>query len=47
MLDEVDQLETRHQEVLYTVFEWPALEGSLLTLFAGELVKKRGAVHRV
>ena len=32
VLDEVDQLETKDQTVLYTVFEWPALEGSRLAL---------------
>merc|ERR1711974_171156 len=32
VLDEVDQLETKDQAVLYTVFEWPALEGSRLVL---------------
>ncbi|KAF2360956.1 Cdc6 C-terminal [Trinorchestia longiramus] len=34
VLDEVDQLETRHQELLYTIFEWPALQGSRLLLLA-------------
>ncbi|KAG7164448.1 Cell division control protein 6-like [Homarus americanus] len=32
MLDEVDQLDSKHQEVLYTIFEWPALAGSSLVL---------------
>lgn len=32
VLDEVDQLGSRNQAVLYTVFEWPALTGSQLTL---------------
>ena len=32
VLDEVDQLETKDQSVLYTVFEWPALERSRLVL---------------
>ena len=32
MLDEVDQLDSRNQEVLYTIFEWPALPGSSLVL---------------
>jgi len=32
VLDEVDQLESRDQTVLYTVFEWPALQGSKLAL---------------
>ena len=32
MLDEVDQLESKNQDVLYTVFEWPALSGSSLSL---------------
>ena len=32
VLDEVDQLESKDQSVLYTVFEWPALDGSRLVL---------------
>ena len=32
VLDEVDQLESRDQTVLYTVFEWPALQNSRLAL---------------
>ena len=32
VLDEVDQLESKDQSVLYTVFEWPALQGSKLVL---------------
>jgi len=32
VLDEVDQLDSKNQEVLYTVFEWPALSGSRLAL---------------
>ena len=32
MLDEVDQLESKNQDVLYTVFEWPALSASRLAL---------------
>ena len=32
VLDEVDQLESVNQDVLYTVFEWPALAGSRLSL---------------
>jgi len=32
VLDEVDQLESKDQSVLYTVFEWPALQGSRLAL---------------
>jgi len=32
VLDEVDQLESRDQTVLYTVFEWPALQNSKLAL---------------
>ena len=31
-MDEVDQLESKNQDVLYTVFEWPALAGSRLSL---------------
>ncbi|KAA0194797.1 hypothetical protein HAZT_HAZT009329 [Hyalella azteca] len=34
VLDEADQLETRHQELLYTIFEWPALQSSRLVLLA-------------
>merc|ERR1712142_455445 len=32
VLDEVDQLESKDQSVLYTVFEWPALQHSKLAL---------------
>ncbi|XP_076064020.1 cell division cycle 6 [Oratosquilla oratoria] len=32
VLDEMDQLDSRNQEVLYTIFEWPALEKSKLIL---------------
>ena len=32
VLDEVDQLDCRGQEVLYTIFEWPALQHSKLLL---------------
>lgn len=32
VLDEVDQLDSKSQEVLYTLFEWPYLQGSKLVL---------------
>ena len=32
VLDEVDQLDSKGQEVLYTLFEWPALPNSKLLL---------------
>ena len=32
VLDEVDQLESKDQAILYTIFEWPALQGSKLAL---------------
>ena len=37
VLDEVDQLDSRGQEILYTIFEWPALPKSKLLLI-GECV---------
>ncbi|ORZ11309.1 P-loop containing nucleoside triphosphate hydrolase protein [Lobosporangium transversale] len=33
ILDEIDQLLTKDQEVLYKLFEWSSMEGSRLTLF--------------
>ena len=32
VLDEMDQLDSKSQEVLYTIFEWPYLAGSRLCL---------------
>ena len=32
VLDEVDQLDSKNQAVLYTIFEWPALHSSTLAL---------------
>ena len=32
VLDEVDQLDSKNQSVLYTIFEWPALQSSTLAL---------------
>ncbi|XP_060517200.1 cell division control protein 6 homolog [Cylas formicarius] len=32
ILDEIDQLETKNQSILYTLFEWPAKQGSRLVL---------------
>ena len=32
VLDEVDQLDSKNQEVLYTMFEWPVLPKSRLVL---------------
>ena len=37
ILDEVDQLDCRGQEVLYTLFEWPALPKSKLLLIGNSL----------
>lgn len=32
VLDELDQLESKKQSILYTIFEWPAIENSKLIL---------------
>ena len=32
VLDEIDQLDSRGQEILYTIFEWPSLRGAQLLL---------------
>lgn len=32
MLDEIDQLDSRKQSVLYTIFEWPSAPNSKLVL---------------
>lgn len=37
VLDEVDQLDSKGQEVLYTLFEWPSLPNSKLLLVGKSL----------
>lgn len=32
VLDEIDQLDSKRQSVLYTIFEWPAMAGSRVVL---------------
>lgn len=32
VIDEMDQLDSKHQEVLYTIFEWPSIANSRLVL---------------
>ena len=37
VLDEIDQLDSKHQDVLYRIFEWPALKDSKLILVGESL----------
>nr|XP_013800460.1 PREDICTED: cell division control protein 6 homolog [Apteryx mantelli mantelli] len=40
VLDEMDQLDSKGQDVLYTVFEWPWLAGSRLVLIASPRARR-------
>jgi hypothetical protein len=39
-LDEIDQLESKNQGVLYTMFEWPSLPSSRLILIGTSSIIK-------
>lgn len=32
VLDEIDQLDSKHHEILYRIFEWPALKDAKIIL---------------
>lgn len=32
VLDEIDQLDTKHHHILYSIFEWPTMKNSKLVL---------------
>lgn len=40
VLDEMDQLDSKAQDVLYTVFEWPHLPKSRLCLIGKNVFKR-------
>lgn len=46
ILDEMDQLESKHQEILYTMFEWPSLPKSKLILIGKYQQVSPGGTHK-
>ena len=42
IMDEVDQLDSKNQDVLYTMFEWPHLNNSRLVLIG---TSRAGSSH--
>lgn len=47
VLDEIDQLDSKNQEILYTIFEWPALTKSRLILIGKFVLLQCDSIQHV